>query len=152
MLSWIKRSLKGKSHGFSLVEALIAMVILGAISGAFLNGLGTAYKADLLANQKTSAESLVRTEFEYIKDSPYWAYGFSYEIPAPPGTVPPWDADHDALPADYQGYSIEVLGQQINPSTRLTYIGPDMGIQLITIDVYHGNTLMVSSSTYKILR
>ncbi len=148
----IRSFLNGKSKGFGLIEALIAMAILGAISAAFLNSLATAYKADTIANERTSAESLARSEFEYIKDSDYWNYGFSYEIPAPPGNTPPWDANHTDLADTYQGYSVEVTGQQIIPATHTPYGGPDMGIQQITVEIYNQGKLLLSSSTYKIFR
>ncbi len=148
----IKKLLAGKSRGFGLIEALIAMAILGAISGAFLNSLSTAYKADAIADERTSAESLARSEFEYIKDSPYEAYGFSYEIPVPPGTAPPWDAAHIDLAGTYPGYSVEITGQQLIPATHTPYSGPDMGVQQITVEVYYQDELVLSSSTYKILR
>jgi prepilin-type N-terminal cleavage/methylation domain-containing protein len=151
-LAEVAGGIKRNSHGFSLIEALIAMAILGAISAAFLNSLATAYKADALADQRTSAESLVRSEFEYIKDSPYQAYGFSYEIPVPPGTPPPWDAGYTDLADGYQGYSVEVTGQQLIPATHTPYSGPDMGIQQITVEVYYQGELLLSSSTYKINR
>jgi len=151
-LAGITGRIKVNSRGFSLIEALIAVAILGTISAAFLNSLATAYRADAIANERTNAESLARSEFEYIKDSPYEAYGFSYAIPAPPGTAPPWDAAHIALASPYQGYSLKVTGQQVIPATHTPYSGPDMGIQQITVEVYYQGELVLSSSTYKILR
>jgi type II secretory pathway pseudopilin PulG len=151
-LAGVMDGIKENSRGFGLIEALIAGAILGAISAAFLNSLATAYRADSIADERTNAESLTRSEFEYIKDSPYETYGFSYEIPAPPGNSPPWDAAHTGLAVDYQGYSLKVTGQQIIPATHTPYTGPDMGIQQITVEIHHQGELVLSSTTYKINR
>ena len=60
--------------GISLIEVLIALGILGLVAAAFLSGLATTSKALIIANQRTTAESLVRSQMEYVKEQPYeWA-------------------------------------------------------------------------------
>ncbi|MBE9482951.1 MAG: type II secretion system protein, partial [Chloroflexi bacterium] len=57
--------------GFSLVEVLVALALLGIIGAAFLGGIATASKAILIADKRTTAESLARSQMEYVKEQPY---------------------------------------------------------------------------------
>ena len=66
--------------GFSLVEVLVALALLGIIGAAFLGSLATASKSILIADERTTAESLARTEMEYVKNQSYAA---SYEPSIP---------------------------------------------------------------------
>ena len=50
----------GSSRGFTLVEVLIALAILGIVAVAFLSALATASTALILADERTTAESLTR--------------------------------------------------------------------------------------------
>ena len=60
--------------GIGLIEVLIALVILGIIGVAFLSGLATASKAVIIAAERTTAESLARSQMESVKEQPYeWA-------------------------------------------------------------------------------
>lgn len=116
-------------RGFSLIEVLIALALLGIIAVAFLGGLFTASKAILIADERTTAESLARSQMEYVKNRDY-EYGASpsYE-----------QVDVEALPT-HPGYFISVDAPPINPDTGevLTNPGDDVGIQKIIITVKQG--------------
>ena len=58
-------------RGFSLIEVLIALAILGLVAVAFLSGLAIASKSIILADERTTAESLARSQMEYVKQQPY---------------------------------------------------------------------------------
>jgi len=119
--------------GFSLAEVMIAIALLGIISVALLSAMATASKAAFIADKQASAESLARSEMEYVKSQNYSAAPWSYELPSgtsPTGKFPAWwDEDNPrTLPPGYEGYTVSV-------SAGPLYTVND--IQTITVLVYH---------------
>jgi prepilin-type N-terminal cleavage/methylation domain-containing protein len=140
--------------GLTLIEVLIAIAILGMIAVPFLTALSTSSRGIIIADERTTAESLVRSEMEYIKNSPYNSTGFSYaaNISTTPTKPPSWDGSH-ALDSYYAGYSVNVTGVPINSTTGAALSpGVDLQIQNITVNVYHGAKLVLTTSTYKVNR
>src|SRR3990172_2248675 len=80
----------GGARGMTLIEALIALGILAIVAVVFLSGIASSYKATALARERTTAESLVRTQLETIKDAAY-------------NDVPPY---YDLLAGLPEGYQI----------------------------------------------
>ncbi len=73
---------------------------------------------------------------EYMKESPYWGLGFSYQVP---GSPPPWDTARTALEDVYATYSVTVAGTPIDTSTHVHLAGGiDHGMQEITVTVVRG--------------
>jgi prepilin-type N-terminal cleavage/methylation domain-containing protein len=58
-------------RGFGLIEALVAIALLGIIAAAFLGAIATASKAILIADERTTAESLAKSQLEYVKERDY---------------------------------------------------------------------------------
>ena len=95
--------------GFTLIEVLVALGLLGIIAVVFLTGISISSKAVLIANERTMAESLARSQMEYVKEQPYDAvdpYLILSDVPA--------------------GYSVAVTVGQL-----------DVGLQKITVAVSH---------------
>ena len=136
--------------GLTLIEVLIAIAILALIAVPFLTALSTSSRGIIIADERTTAESIVRSEMEYIKNCDYHFTGFSYEIPATPDNPPPWDESRTALDSHYAGYSVNVTGVPIDPDTGDPHT--DLHIQNITVKVYHGAKLVLTTSTYKVAR
>ena len=109
--------------GFSLVEVLIALALLGIIAAAFLGGIATASKAILIADKRTTAESLARSQMEYIKNYPY------DDINNPPQ----YEVDPELVIPD--GYNIYITAVRLDPKEDGT--DNDDGIQEITVVIYH---------------
>ena len=60
-----------RERGFSLVETVIALGVLGVIGVAFLNALTTSISATGRLSDWVQAEALVRSNMEGIKACPY---------------------------------------------------------------------------------
>jgi type II secretory pathway pseudopilin PulG len=69
--SQVRRPFPGSSRGFMLVEVLLAIAILGVISIAFMSALSTASTVLIIADERTTAESLARRQMEYVKNQGY---------------------------------------------------------------------------------
>jgi hypothetical protein len=141
---------RANSRGALLIEVLIALMVLGFISMSFVGAMYTSLKGTDVVAQLAGAESLTRIEMEYIKQSPYWGLGFSYQIP---GSSPPWDATRTALDDTHAAYSITVTGTPIDPSTHSPLAGGiDRGVQRIRVQVFRGAALVMTTDTVKINR
>lgn len=139
-------SLARSQKGLSLVEVLIAMAILGVVAVVFLSSLATSSKATIIADERTNAESLSRSELEHIKNSAY------DNINNPPQ----YSLDPDIDIPD--GYNIDIEAVRLDPEDD--GIEDDDGIQKITVEVYRQDgptpspqdTLILSASDYKVNR
>lgn len=149
-------------RGQALIEVLIALVILGIIGVAFLSALATASRATIIGNERTTAESLTRATLEYIKGLDYIDYSKSgHQI---------YNLTSISRPS---GYSLNVTVQPVNPSYDETdmsttpptapqqpYPDPDgdgvyvkdLGVQNVTVKVYHQDKLVLTTSSYKMNR
>ena len=65
------KAFQGHSGGFTLIEVLIALALFTIIAIVFAGGLATASRAVLIADVRTRAESLARTQMESIKEEDY---------------------------------------------------------------------------------
>ena len=119
-------------RGFSLIEVLIALAILGLVAVAFLSGLTTASRALIIADERTTAESLAKSQMEYVKNIDYVDGATSY----PAASIPQEHID--------AGYSATI--------TALPLHNPDDGIQKITVVVKHGDKEVITLEGYKVNR
>lgn len=153
-------SLAQSQKGLSLVEVLIALAILGVVAVVFLSSLATSSKATIIADERTNAESLTRSELEYIKSQPFseapWSYIVSTTGYSTNSNYPSWwdatDPDFHKLPAEYTGYSANVTaeGYDANGDGH-----DDTGIWQITVQVYHSENpnpddRVLTTTTYKV--
>lgn len=97
--------------GFSLVEVLISVAILGAIGATYLSGLSTVSKVLLITDSQETAKNLAESQMEYVKHSDY-ALVYS---PAP-------------IPPEHEGYTAS-----IGTDNELT--ARDSNIQKITVTI-----------------
>jgi len=149
-INWGKTTLSGASGGQTLIEVLIALLIFSVIATAFMGAAYTSRAGVTVEYEQTTAESLTRSEMEYIKQSPYWGLGFSYQVP---GSAPPWDESRTALADHYSGFSVTVEGTPIDASTHNPLAGGlDQGMQEITVQVFRGADLLLTTKTIKVNR
>ena len=134
--------LRRDETGVALFETLSALVLLGLIAVAFISGLATAARATLIADEQATAESLARSEMEYVKSQGYATALWSYELPTTP---PTWDESH-ALPAGHNGYTVNVTAELLDGHEL------DDDIRKITVTVEHGDKLVLTLEDYKVKR
>ena len=128
--SKVRKAFQGSSRGFSMIEVVIAIALIGIIAVAILSSLSTASIALIIADERATAESLARSQMEYVKNQPY---DFNdpqllYEQDNVESTEPP-------------GYFISVSAEPLRD--------PDDGIQKITVTVSRDGEVKVTLEDYK---
>ncbi|MBA7578606.1 hypothetical protein ES708_20471 [subsurface metagenome] len=134
-----------KQRGFTLIEVLIALALLGLIAIAFLGALAAASEAIIISDERTTAESLARSQMEYAKNQDYSDNQWSYEVTDSSRAVlagaPSWwdDDNPPLLSSNYAGYSVEVKAEDFDADDdgSLEVPGEDEGIRKITVTVSH---------------
>ena len=112
-------------RGASLIETLVALVLLGIIGAAFLNALAMTSNARSLADERASARIIAESQTENITKQDY---NFSYD------TIP--------IPDEYAGYSALI---DIDPFRNGS-------IQKITVTINHHSREVASLESYKVNR
>ena len=69
--SQARKAFRGGSRGFTLIEVVIAMLLLGIIGVAVLGALSYASTVLIAADRQATAESLAKTQMEYVKSQGY---------------------------------------------------------------------------------
>ena len=117
--------------GFSLVEILVAMAIMSLVGVALLSGLATGIKTTDVAEEHAIAESLVRSQIEYIENHTYVKYPSQY--PLNPSLVIPI------------GWEVPV------PAVSLVHATDD-GLQKITVTAVHRDKTVLTLDVIKVNR
>ncbi len=115
-----------KERGFTLIEVLVALAILGVISAAFLSALGTASRGVSITDERETAKNLAESQMEYVKSQ---FYADSY-APAP-------------IPSQYTDYSAEI-------SVRSDISSRDSNIQNISVIVKHHDKQLFRLEGYRV--
>jgi len=148
--SKLGKAFRGRSPGFTLIEVLIALALFAIIGAVFANGLATASRATITADVRTNAESIARTEMEYVKSQGYstapWAYLVtSSGSPAVSGwPTPTWFDPVHKLSDEHGDYTASVQAEALGAS--------DNGIQKITVTVKHEGSEVITLQGYKVSR
>lgn len=113
--------MKGEK-GFTLLETILALAILGIISACFLGATATTSTSRVTADEKASGKILAESLMEGIKKDPYAA---SYNV---------------TVPSDFAGFTANVTVVENN------------NIQDITITTQRRNREVFSLESYKVNR
>ena len=113
--------------GFALMEALIAVAILGMTLVVFIAGLSTGLLTTGAADRLSTAHQLARSQIEYTKSDVYSAAPHTY-----PTVVPP------------SGYAVA--------SAATTIGGGDANVELITVQVSKDGNVVYTLEDYKVNR
>ena len=112
--------------GFTLVETLVSLAILGITSVAFLSGFSTASLGVSTIDERETAKNLAEIQMEYVKDQTYAA---SY-VPS------------SELSSEYAGFSVNISAN--------TIMARDGNIQKIIVIVKHLDKEVTSLEGYKV--
>jgi prepilin-type N-terminal cleavage/methylation domain-containing protein len=121
--------------GFSLVEVLLAVALIGVLSLSVPSALAGANRATLKTNQHIVAENLARSQMDYVQSQPYDSenitpvYALIPDIPTPYSIVTP-------------------MAQRLDPKGDGT--ANDDGLQRITVGVKHGDTIVFTLIDFKV--
>ena len=127
----IVRIISLDESGMAFIETVVALALIGTIVVTFLSGLATTSKAALIADERTTAESLARSQLEYTKNSAYQYDVSEYSVNATL-TIPP-------------GWSV------LPPAVESVHETDD-GIQKITVTVQRNGETVLAMEGYKVDR
>jgi Tfp pilus assembly protein PilV len=115
----IKLKSKMSETGITIAEVLIALAIFSVVGVTFVSALGTNFKVLTIADQRTTAESLAKTQMEAINNAVY-------------DSTPPYTYTKiTGIPA---GYDVTIAVALINPETGAVS-ALDLGVQKVTVTV-----------------
>ncbi len=119
---------KSGESGLVLIETLVAFAVLSLVVLALLSGLMTSSKATMTSREQTIAESLARSQLEYIK-----SLNYQNSYPNDPSIIMP------------SGWTIPVSLVELVHET-------DDGLQKITVTPKYYGEDVLSISMYKVNR
>ncbi len=67
-ISRLREAFRGRSRGFSLVEVTIAIALIGIIAVSIMSALSYATMVLMAADKQATAESLAKSQMEYVKN------------------------------------------------------------------------------------
>ena len=127
-----------RQEGYSHVEALLTMAILGVFGTGMLGGLMGVTETTPRTDEISTAQNLAENQLEYIRTQDYDYINNSPQYLALSGTAVP------------DGYSIITSATRLDPESDGTV--DDDGIQQITVMVKHHNKIVTSIESYRIRR
>lgn len=123
----LKKIIKSE-RGITLVEVLVALALLGLIASAFLMAISTATKAIYIADERTTAESLARSQLEFVKEQEYIDYS---------------ETGHDV-------YDEIIIPDEKYGIGSLIVEELQIGLQKITVIIHHHDYEVLTLEGYKV--
>jgi prepilin-type N-terminal cleavage/methylation domain-containing protein len=117
-------------QGLNLIEVLIALAILAVVAVGFLAAMSTSSKAVIVGQEQVSAESLAKSQMEFIKQQSYRE-----------------DQQYTKLDQIPAGYHIDIGVQALDP--RQEHTGEDEGLQKITVTITRDGKNVFTLEGYK---
>jgi len=132
--------------GFSLIETLVALALMGITAGGLLSGLATTLRAGSISQERVIAESLAKSQWEYIKAQDYILTA-DYNPDDPEKCYQLIDIPDELVE---KGYVVEINAPQ-------TIISPDgdneeFELQGITVVIKRDNKQLLMMSDYQVGR
>jgi prepilin-type N-terminal cleavage/methylation domain-containing protein len=135
--------LKKAEAGFTFIEVLITLVLLGFIATAFLSALASSSKAVSTADERTLAESLARTQIEAVQQQGYQQPAGGEAVYTRISGIPTgWSIEStDKSGAVYDG----IKGVTWNTVSGAAVTDNDnLGIQRVNLIIMHGTKAVLT--------
>jgi prepilin-type N-terminal cleavage/methylation domain-containing protein len=140
-----KVKFKRNEKGFTLIEVVISIVLLGLIAAALATGLSTASKVLLQNDTRQTAKNLAETQMEFIK-------GITFD---PLATT--YDTSAITHPIEYTPSNVVYSGKTPVTINGITYFDTtinkdkrDSSIQLIVVTITGPGTISYTLEGYKV--
>ncbi len=117
----LKTPIRMREQGFSLIEMLVALAILGLVGVAFALALQAALRAEDITGERVTSENLARAQLEEIRNQGFLS-SYTSSVPVP------------------QGYAIAIDTQPFCTPEPCT---PDGNLQMNTVTVSRGGRTLV---------
>ena len=122
----------GHENGFTLLESLLALAILGFVVVAIVASLVTGSRATLMHSEQATAESLARSQLEYV----IGITGYQF---APVDGSNPYGLNP----------SLDLTGGWVLFTNVTAVHGTDDGLQRIAVNVIRNGKQIWTMTTYK---
>jgi prepilin-type N-terminal cleavage/methylation domain-containing protein len=124
--------MRRNESGFSLVETVISILLIGILASAYLGSLATGLRVLIETDRQQTARTLAEHQLEYIK-------GLAYSLTYTP----------DTISTEYDGYSVSVSASEV--------VSRDVNLQKIRILVsFHDKPVVLADGStiqgYKVNR
>ncbi len=135
-----------EESGFTFVEVLIGLVVMSLVVAAVLAGAAMSSRSVILADERTTAESLARSQMEYVKVQ-------SYQV-APAGGVASYEVIA-SIPADYAIWSAGRGGAEaagvvgVPTSESGAELVNDDGLQSVNLVIKHDGVTVWTMQNWK---
>ena len=148
-----------RERGFSLLEVIIAVALVGIVAVAIYAGLATASKTAITTDERATAESLARSQMEEMKKLAYRKVNLTTG-----------EATYTDAKITLSGYviksinsagvwdnSTDIIGIAWNSTTGNPVPTPipvttDVGLQKIKLRIYHNSKPLFTLEDYKVDR
>ena len=126
--------LTADQRGFTVLEALLALALVGIILVGILGALGTSSQATLIDDEQTTGDNLAESQLEHLRGQAYDSTG------SPP--------QYSLISAVPEGYSISLAITRLDPEGDGA--GDDDGLQKAVVTVQHRNSTVATLEAYKV--
>jgi prepilin-type N-terminal cleavage/methylation domain-containing protein len=133
----VRKAFQSRARGFTMIEVVIAIAIIGIIGVAVMSALATASIALIIADERATAESLARSQMEFVKDQ-------GYNATQPGGEVIYTKIPDIDIPEGYAIWSVNRDGEVVGDVIGIPWAGnaskpanEDGGIQKIALVITH---------------
>ncbi len=139
-MRYIFQKFNNREDGFTLVEVIIALVIMGIIAIGLFSVLGTSFIGTGVADERATAKNLAESQMEYVKGLTWNEAGI-------------YSLDDTEIASEYPGYSASIVSvtyphNYFDEDTQ--EIKVDANLQKITISVSHHDEEVLRLEGYKL--
>ena len=128
--------------GFTLLETLVALALMGIIAAGVITGLATTFKAGWISQERVVAENLAKSQWEHIRAQDYIPTAV-YNPDDPANSYELITLSDDLVTKEY---AIE-----IEPPQTITNPSDDYGVELqrLSIVIKRDSKLLLTLSDYR---